>query len=167
MDFLTRFSEWAYQIIQIFSYLGLFLVNLISCSSVFFPVPGYILIFIFGGILNPILVTIFSSLGSTIGELVSYGVGRGGGCILKRKQKEYFEKGKNWFRKQKGFWLIILFAATPLPFDIIGILAGILHYNFKKFIFATFLGKMIMNSVLAFGGYYGINWILNIFKYGF
>lgn len=163
---LVQFSEWAYRIIQIFGYPGLFLVNLISCSSIFFPLPGYILVFIFGGILNPFLVAIFSSLGSALGEITAYGVGRGGGYILKRKQEKYFEKGKEWFKKQKGFWLIIIFAATPLPFDIIGILSGVLNYNLKKFILAAFFGKMIMNSALAFGGFYGIEWILNIFKYG-
>jgi len=163
---LTQFSEWGYRIIQILGYPGLFLVNLISCSSVFFPLPGYILVFIFGGILNPTLVAVFSSFGAALGEITTYGVGRGGGYVLKQKQKEYFERGKEWFKKRKGFWLIFLFAATPLPFDIIGILAGLLNYNLKKFIFASFLGKMIMNSVLAFGGFYRIEWILNIFKYG-
>lgn len=161
---LNQFSDWAYRIIQVLGYPGLFIVNLISCSSVFFPLPGYLLVFIFGGIFNPTLVAFFSSLGAAFGELTSYGAGRGGGYIFKKTQEKYFEKGKEWFKKKKGFWLIIIFAATPLPFDVIGILAGVLNYNLKKFILATFFGKMIMNLVLAFGGFYGINWILNIFK---
>lgn len=161
-----HFLEWGQETIQVLGYPGLFIINLISCSSIFFPLPGYLLVFIFGGILNPSLVAIFSSLGAAFGETTAYGVGRGGGYILKKWQKKYFEKGKEWFARGKGFWVIILFAATPLPFDLVGILGGIFNYNIVKFILATFLGKMIMHSVLAFGGFYGINWILNIFKFG-
>jgi len=160
-----HFLEWGQETIQVLGYLGLFIINLISCSSIFFPLPGYLLVFIFGGILNPSLVAIFSALGAAIGETVSYGVGRGGGYILKERRKKYFEKGKEWFNKGRGFLIIVLFAATPLPYDVIGILGGIFNYNLGKFILATFLGKMIMHSVLAFGGFYGINWILNIFKF--
>lgn len=164
---ISQFFEWGHRIIQTLGYPGLFFVNLISCSSVFFPLPGYLLVFIFGGILNPFWVAFFSSLGAAFGELVSYGVGRGGGYILKQKQEKYFEKGNEWFKRGKGFWAVIIFAATPLPFDVIGLLAGIFSYSPKKFILATFLGKMMVYSILAFGGFYGINWILNIFKYGF
>jgi len=163
----SQFSEWGYRIVQTLGYPGLFFVNLVSCSSIFFPLPGYILVFIFGGILNPFLVAIFAALGATFGGLTAYGLGRGGGYVLKQKQKKYFEMGKEWFKKGRGFLVIILFAATPLPYDLIGILAGIFNYHLKKFILATFLGKMIMHSVLAFGGFYGINWLLNIFQFSF
>lgn len=113
---LFQFSEWADRIIRILGYLGLFIVNLVSCGSIFFPLPGYLLVFIFGGIFNPFLVAFFSSIGSAFGELTSYGGGRGGGYFLKKKQEKYFKKGKEWFQKKKGFWLIFLFAATPSSF---------------------------------------------------
>ena len=48
--------------------------------------------------------------------------------------------------------------------DIVGIIAGFFKYNFKKFVLASFLGKLIMNLVLAFSGFYGISWILDIFQ---
>ena len=164
---LTQFTQWGSGIIQVFGYPGLFFVNFLSTSTVFFPVPGYLLIFIFGGILNPWLVTLFSALGAAIGEGVAYGVGRGGGYFLRKKREKYFLKGKEWFKKGKGFLIIFLFAATPLPFDVIGILSGTLNYEIKKFFLAAFLGKLVASSVLAFGGFYGISWILNIFKFGF
>lgn len=166
MDF-SQFINWGETIIRNFGYLGLFFINLLSTSTIFFPVPGYLLIFIFGGILNPWLVALFSALGAAIGEGVAYGVGLGGGYILRKKQEKYFLKGKEWFERGRGFLIIFLFAATPLPFDVIGILGGTLNYSFKKFFLAAFLGKMVASLALAFGGFYGINWILNIFKFGF
>lgn len=165
MDFF-QFILWAEGIIQTFGYPGLFFINFLSTSSIFLPLPGYLLIFVFGGILNPWLVALFSALGASFGEIVSYGVGRGGRYILKGGQEKYFIKGKRWFEKRRGFLIIVLFAATPLPFDVVGILSGVLRYDIKKFLLATFLGKMISSLVLALAGFYGIEWVLNIFKPG-
>lgn len=161
---LSQFPAWGYKIIQHPGYLGLFFINLLSSSSILFPLPGYIFVFIFGKILNPWLVALFSSLGATFGECTSYGIGIGGEYILK-KQHKYFQKGKEWFEKGRGFLIILIFAVTPLPFDVVGILSGILNYDFKKFLLATFLGKMIKYLALALAGFYGIGWILKFFKF--
>jgi len=160
MDFLT----WSHSLIQTFGYLGLIVVNLIGSATVFFPLPIAVLVFIFGGILNPWLVGLSAALGCTFGELTGYALGRGGGKVLEKKYERFLKIGERWFEKGKGFFCIFFFAATPLPYDVVGILGGIFNYNIKKFILASFLGKMVMNLALAFGGFYGIKWILNIFK---
>ena len=166
MDF-NQFTQWGYELIGALGYLGLFLASLISTSTVIFPLPGYILIFIFGGILNPWFVALFSAFGAALGEGVSYGLGRGGGYIFKKKQEKYFLRAKEWFNKNRGFAVIVIFAATPLPFDVVGIISGTLNYNLKKFLLATFLGKLIAALALSFGGFYSIKWILNVFNLNF
>ena len=166
MDF-HQFAQWGYTLVETLGYLGLFLVNLVSTSTILFPLPGYILIFIFGGILNPWLVALFSAFGSALGEGVSYGIGRGGGYFFKKKQEKYFLRAKEWFSKNRGFAIIVIFAATPLPFDVVGIVGGTLNYNFKKFLLATFIGKLIASLILSFGGLYGIKWILDVFNLSF
>lgn len=160
---LSQFDQWGYGLIENFGYFGLLVVNLISNGSIFLPVPGFLLVFIFGGILNPWLVALFSAIGAAFGEGVAYGVGRGGGHVLKKKQKKWFDMGKRWFDRGMGFPIIVLFAATPLPFDLVGLLGGALNYNFKKFLVATFIGKMVVCSALAFAGFYGKEWILSFF----
>ena len=64
------------------------------------------------------------------------------------------------------FPVLILFAATPLPDDVLGILGGAISYPLKKFLLASFIGKAIMNIALAWGGFYGINWVLQVFGVG-
>lgn len=160
MDFLS----WGNYLIQTLGYLGLLIVGLIGSATIFLPLPIAVLVFIFGGILNPLLVAFFSALGCAFGELTGYGLGRGGNKVLKKKYERVLKIGERWFEKGKGFFCIFFFAATPLPFDIVGLLGGMFNYSIKKFILASFLGKLIMNLILAFGGFYGINWILNIFK---
>ena len=164
---INQFVQWGYELIEALGYLGLFSANFISTSTVFFPLPGYILIFIFGGILNPWFVALASALGWALGEGIAYGLGRGGGYIFKKKQEKYFLRAKEWFEKNRGFAIIVIFATTPLPFDIVGIIGGTLNYNFKKFLLATFIGKLIAALILSFGGFYGIKWILNFFNLSF
>jgi len=164
---LDQFFLWAEKFIQNFGYWGIFFINLIGCASIVFPLPATIFVFIFGGILSPFLVALSASLGCVIGELVGYGLGRGGKLILEKKYKQQLDLGKKWFEKGQGFLMVVLFAATPLPDDLVGILGGIFGYNIKKFILASFLGKMIMNTILAWAGFYGISWILNILKFNF
>jgi len=161
MDFLT----WGHSLIQTLGYLGLVIVSLVGSATVFFPLPVAGLIFIFGGIFNPWLVGLFAAIGCTLGELTGYVIGKGGSKILEKKHEKFLKIGERWFKKNRGFFCIFIFAATPLPCDIAGILGGMLNYNIKKFILASFLGKWIMNLTIAFGGFYGINWVLNVFKF--
>lgn len=147
-------------------YIGVFLASLIGSASIIVPIPFFVVIVGAGAVLNPWLVGIAAALGATIGELTSYGVGYASGSVLSEKKKKYeiwFHKAEKWFEKYRGFATVVIFAATPLPFDIIGLVCGAAEYNIKKFLFATLIGKLVANIALAFIGFYGLNFLLNSF----
>jgi membrane protein YqaA with SNARE-associated domain len=150
-------------LIMSYGYLGLFLINLISSASIIFPIPAAVLVFGSGVVLDPLLVGISAALGSAIGELTGYVLGIGGRKVIERRWKKSIDKTEKLFQKYGGFLIIMVFAATPLPDDIVGILSGTLRYPLNKFFIASFIGKLILNLALAYGGLYGINWILNVF----
>jgi len=107
---------------------------------------------------------LFAGFGCALGELVGYGIGRGSRKIIIKKYEKSIKKYENWFGDGKViFPIIVVFAATPLPDDIVGIVCGLFKYDVKKFLIASFIGKLIMNTALALGGYYGINLILKVF----
>ena len=160
--FLTpEFIQWAITIIETWGYLGLFLINIIGNATLFFPIPSFAFVFAAGSVLNPWLVGIVSGIGAAIGEMVGYVLGRGGNLILKEKNKKWFDKAVKWSKKRGLFPVIILFAATPIPYDIIGILAGIIKYDIKKFFLATLIGKIIINTVIAWAGFYSLTWMIS------
>lgn len=135
-------------------YLGLFLVNLISSSTVFFPVPGVATVFLGGVIWNPLLVGIISGIGAGLGELSGYFLGFGGrglASFKKREENHWSTRLERFFHKS-GFITIFLFALLPLPFDVVGMTAGVLNYPVWKFLLATILGRGIRNSVIAWTG---------------
>ena len=155
-------------LMRTYGYFGIFLINLISSATIIFPLPSSIIVFgaprLFS--MNPFLIGLSAALGCVIGELTGYVLGLGGRKVIEKKYKKTIKKTEKLFHKYGGFWIIILFAATPLPDDIVGIVGGTLKYPIKKFFVASFIGKLILNLALAYGGFYGIDWILQIFGSG-
>jgi len=141
-------------LIKSLGYLGIFIVSLISTSTLFLPFPLYSIISVstFLG-MNPLLVSFISGLGMTIGEFTGYLVGSGSERLISKKHKKLIKKFEKFFKKF-GFLTISLAAFLPFPFDIVGILAGMGKYNIKKFFLATFVGKFLKALLIAYAGFF-------------
>ncbi len=163
MDFISQFILWSAGIAEILGYPGILFINFIGCASVIFPVPIFAVTFTFGAILNPWLVGLFAGIGSALGELTGYLIGRGGKRIIEKKHEKILRRSRKWMERHGAFLIIILFAITPLPDDVIGILCGVINYDVKKFFFASLTGKIVMNLFLAWGGFLGAQWVLGVF----
>jgi len=166
LNMTSQFIVWAQGMVQTTGYLGVFIVCLVGSASIILPVPAFIVIFIAGGFLNPFLVALCAGLGCAIGELTGYGLGIGGRELIARKYSELLIKTKNWIEKRGAFLMIIIFALTPLPDDLIGILCGMINYDIKRFFIASFIGKFILSLAIALAGYYGINWLFSVLVIG-
>lgn len=163
-----------------FGYLGVFL--LIAIENIFPPIPSEVIL-TFGGYmttytkLNIPLVILFSTLGSLVGAIVLYFIGK----ILNKERltkivsgkigkilclkKEDIEKADEWFDK-RGEKCVFFCRFVPIVRSLISIPAGMSEMNFPKFLIFTTIGSLIWNSVLVIlGGIVGDNWevIVNIF----
>lgn len=155
--------SWFKFIVETFGYLGIFIISFIGSASIFIPIPGFILVFAAGRYLNPWFVGIAAGIGAALGELTGYGIGVGGKKVLEKKYGKWIDKTKKYVEKYGIFWIVLAFAALPLPDDIIGLLAGIIRYDIKRFLIASIIGKIIMYLVLAWAGFYGISYVLSFF----
>jgi len=158
-EWLASFQQWSQDTLGAWGYFGVFLVSLISNASYIFPLPGILIVFMAGAALNPWLVGIFAGLGSAIGELTGYVIGRGAHKVVEKKSM-WFNRAEKWIKRRGVFVVIVLFAATPLPDDVAGTVAGLLNYSWKRFLVATFIGKVALCTVVAWAGYYGVESIL-------
>ena len=156
--------EFFEMLIMTYGYFGIFLISLLSYATIIFPLPSSIFVFGSGAVLNPALVGLSAALGSTIGEISGYVLGLGGRKVIGKKWKKSIETTEEMFQKYGGFLIILTFSATPLPDDIVGIFAGTVKYPFKKYFIASLIGKIILNFALAYSGFYGINWVLDLFS---
>ena len=106
-----------------------------------------------------------SGIGAATGQSSNYILGRGGRKFVKNvKWKKEFDKIEKLFDRYGGFWIIILFSATPLPDDPVHIKAGILKYPAKKYFIASLIGKIILHLIIAYAGFYGIGWVTSYFS---
>lgn len=160
------FISWSESVAAAWGYPGIFLVNFVGSATIIFPTPAFFVVFMFGAILNPWLVGLVAAFGSALGELTGYVLGLGGKRVIEKKHKRWLDMANEWMekhRKHGTFLLIVAFAATPLPDDVLGVFCGAVKYDIKRFFIASLIGKIVMSLGLAFGGYFGINWVLNVF----
>ena len=132
--------------------LGIFLINIIGSATLFIPAPAIATVFAGGIVYNPFLVAVLAALGSVIGDMVGYFLGRSGKEVLIRKESFKYEVIRDVFHKFAPIF-IILISFIPNPFfDAIGIFAGLFKYPPLKFFIYTLIGRFLRNLLLAYIG---------------
>ena len=134
-------------------YIGVFVVNLIACATVLFPIPGEAVNIAAGSALNPLMVALVATVGSTIGEMTSYIAGYFGTRLLLHGYHRRYEDAKLWMDRH-GMVAIFVLALIPIVvFDLLGITAGSMGYPRRRFIAATFAGRFLRYLLEAYIGY--------------
>ena len=156
-----------------FGYLGVFL--LIALENIFPPIPSEVIL-TFGGFmttytsLNVPLVIVFATLGSLVGAIVLYFIGKilnkdrlikivNGkiGKVLRLKVED-IEKADKWF-DTKGQITVFFCRFIPIVRSLISIPAGMSEMPMKRFLIYTIAGSAIWNTVLVvLGSIMGENW---------
>lgn len=169
------------QIIENWGYLGIGL--LIAIENIFPPIPSEVIL-AFGGfmttktVLNEIGVILSATIGSTIGAIVLYLIGK----ILNKERLEKIVSGKigkvlrlkpgdiekadKWF-DTKGQKTVFICRFIPIVRSLISIPAGMSEMKIWKFLLYTILGSAIWNTVLVLlGKKLGDSWetVVNVFS---
>ena len=131
-------------------YLTLFITALISATL--FPLGSEaLLIYDITQGHNIYLLLFFATIGNSLGSVINYFLGLKGEEYLINKKllnEEYISKTKTYFDKY-GFWSI-LFSWLPIIGDSITFVAGILKYDFKKFLILVIIAKFSRYLFIAF-----------------
>ena len=159
-------QDFIIEMMNNFGYFGVFF--LIALENVFPPIPSEVIL-LFGGFmttytkLNIIGVIIAATLGSLLGALVLYYIGKilnkerlkkivSGkiGKILRLKEED-IEKADSWF-DTKGQKTVFFCRFIPIVRSLISNTAGMSEMKMRKFLIYTILGSLIWNSVLTIAG---------------
>ncbi|MFA5405851.1 MAG: VTT domain-containing protein [Candidatus Nanoarchaeia archaeon] len=134
-------------------YISIFLISIFGNFTIILPVPYMLTIMTALLVMpvNPLILAVFAALGASIGELSAWLLGRGAAELIDKKRYMGKIKGlESLIEKGYGFPLIILYAATPLPDDILLIALGMKKYSLKNSLIASFIGKLLMVLALIF-----------------
>ncbi|MBR2833181.1 MAG: DedA family protein [Bacilli bacterium] len=173
-------QEAIISIMNNFGYFGVFF--LIAVENIFPPIPSEVIL-LFGGFmttyskLSIIGVIIASTLGSLVGALILYYIGKilnkerlkkivkgKIGKLLRLKEKD-IDKADEWF-DSKGNKTVFFCRFVPILRSLISIPAGMSEMEMPKFLLYTTVGSAIWNTVLTItGSIVGKNWesIVDIF----
>ena len=132
-------------------------------ESSFFPIPPDVMIIPMviskknEFIKIALIATIFSVLGGLFGYYIGYALNDFATKIFEIYGYEYSETLKEKFATGGGFfaWLGILFTAgfTPLPFKLLTISSGIIHFNLITFIFICIFTRGLRFFLVAYLAY--------------
>lgn len=135
-----------------FGLIGIFVVNVIGSATLFIPAPAIATV-VAGGILyHPLIVAVVAALGSGVGDLIGYALGKSGKEVLFKRTSFWYTLFREVFHKF-GAAFIITFSFIPNPFfDAVGIFAGVFSYSPIKFFVYVLIGRFFRNLFLAYLG---------------
>ena len=129
-------------------------------ESSFFPIPPDVMIIPMvvakrnDFVQIALVATIFSVLGALFGYYIGYSLNEIAIKIFEFYGYEYSDNFKEKFTSGGGFfaWLGILITAgfTPLPFKLLTISSGIIHFNLMSFIFICIVTRGLRFFMVAY-----------------
>lgn len=146
-ELITKHGDW-----------GTFVAMFLESSVI--PIPSEVVIAGAGAIGVPLMsIMIYGALGSTLGAMVGYAIGRYAGLPFVLKFGRYFfikphhiEKAEA-FALKYGAWSVLLGRLLPIiPFKVFSIASGLTKIPFIPFVVCTMIGVVPRLFLLAFFG---------------
>lgn len=139
--FLAKFGIW-----------GVGAAAMLDSSSIPIPMDALLAVYVWEDKGHFWLYCLLASLGSAIGGLVPYGIGRAGGelFLLKRVNRERFEKMRARFERQEFLAMMIpSMLPPPTPWKAFVFAAGVFEMRVAPFMLSVFCGRMVRWLVLS------------------
>jgi membrane protein YqaA with SNARE-associated domain len=135
LPFLAKFGIW-----------GIGALALLDSSSLPVPMDAFLAISVWNDKGRFWLYCLAAAVGSAIGGLLPYGLGRAGGelFLLKRVNRERFERMRTRFERQEFLAMMIpSMLPPPTPWKAFVFAAGVFEMRVVPFMLAVFCGRMV------------------------
>jgi uncharacterized membrane protein YdjX (TVP38/TMEM64 family) len=135
------------------AYLLVFVVSLLSSSTIFIPTPGIAFTLAAAAVWDPLLVGIAAGTGDAIGEMTAYWTGYMGEKIIVDEHMPAYRKAVAWMER---YGVLAVFGVALVPvvlFDLVGLAAGALKVPWWKFLLAAWCGKVPRAIAICYLGH--------------
>jgi membrane protein YqaA with SNARE-associated domain len=154
--FFVRLMAWwkliALPAIAKFGIWGVGLVALLDSSTIPVPMDAILGVYIWNNKSHFVLCCLLASVGSAIGGLLPYGLGRAGGelFLLKRVNRARFEQLRSRFERQEFLAVMIpSMLPPPAPWKLFVFGAGVFEMRVPLFLLAVIAGRMVRWLILS------------------
>jgi membrane protein YqaA with SNARE-associated domain len=148
-------ANWKFVLLPAVAKLGFWgagAVALLDSSTIPVPMDAFLAVYVWNDKSHFWLYCLMASVGSAIGGLLPYGLGRAGGelFLLKRVNRERYERMRTRFESQEFLAMMIpSMLPPPTPWKAFVFAAGVFEMRVLPFIFAVFCGRMVRWLVLS------------------
>jgi membrane protein YqaA with SNARE-associated domain len=150
---LLKFKIYLLAVLKPLGYWVLGAIALLDSSSI--PVPMDVIVagYVWSDRSRVVLYVLAAAIGSTIGGLLPFFLGRAGGelFLLKRVDRARYEQLRDRFERQEFLALLIpSMMPPPTPWKLFVFGAGVFEMKTRDFMVAVLVGRLIRFSVLSF-----------------
>jgi membrane protein DedA with SNARE-associated domain len=147
-----------------YGYLGVFFISILSGATILIPVPGLLVVFTLGSILDPAIVGALAGLGEALGSITIYLAGYGGHRAVEKLETidhRFIVKFEDWLRRRGAIAVFLMSSiVNPFFYPFVAV-AGAMHFGLTRFFFLCWGGKTIKGMGVAYLGYYGLGSLLH------
>jgi len=150
---LARYTHFLWSVLEPLGSWGIFAVAFMDSAAIGIPLDPVVAGYVYAHPLKIWLYVFMASVGSALGSLVPYGIGRAGGelLLLKHVDRQRFERLRDRFENQEFFAMMVpAMLPPPTPFKLFLLAAGVFEMRPVLFMLSIFAGRVIRFLVLGF-----------------
>lgn len=150
---LARYTHFIWSVLEPLGAWGILAVAFIDSAAIGIPLDPVVAGYIYAHPVKIWLYVLMATVGSVLGSLIPYGIGRAGGelLLLKHVDRQRFERLRDRFENQEFFAMMVpAMLPPPTPFKLFLLAAGVFEMRPALFMLAIFVGRIIRFLILGF-----------------
>ena len=150
---LRRWNLALLGLLKPLGFWGIGIIAVVDSAAIPMPLDPMVVDYVANDHARALLYCVMAAVGSAVGSLLPYYLGRAGGelFLLKRINRRRYEKLRDRFEKQE-FLAIMLPAMAPPPFPVklFELAAGVFEMRPPVYFAAIFVGKLVRFVAVSF-----------------
>jgi membrane protein YqaA with SNARE-associated domain len=149
--FLLKYTAWLAALKTLGAW-GVFIISFLESSAFGVPMDPLVAGYVYSNPHRAWLYCIAAAVGSALGSLVPYGLGRAGGelFLLKRIDEAKLKRIRDRFERQEFLALMVpAMLPPPTPFKLFVFSAGVFEMKPVAFLLAIVSGRLVRFGVLS------------------
>ena len=149
--FFTKYIAWL-SALKALGAWGVFIVSILDAAAFGVPMDPLVAGYVYSNPHKAWLYCVVASLGSALGSIVPYALGRAGGelFLLKRIDEARLKRIRDRFEKQEFLALMVpAMLPPPTPFKLLVFSAGVFEMKFIAFLLAIISGRLLRFGILS------------------